>query len=297
MKDDESTSIDKYDSIDREVEDLKQKIKEIEEKLRELRTKTPPIVSPVSSPEKTVHHAPTDNSEQVTQLEKDLQSLIERVDKHDGRLDSLENDNGENKDKIRDNQLEIDKLKEQLGDKVDADTFDTEVTFLKELLNNLGSDKKVDIQIPVPKSGMSTKDANKLKELAAKLPEIEKSIKDILERLGRAEKSIDSHDKIIKEHDKTLEEILAELAKKANRDDLKELLDRVNRLADDLDRIIEHVNSLGKGSVPRSTPPAKDNKRLENLERRLDDLRNDLMERLRNLEGSKFTISPLSCLL
>ena len=172
-----------------------------------------------------------------------------------------------------------------MSDKVNWDTFDEEINFLKEMLNNLGSDQKVDVQIPAPKPGISTKDANKMKEIMARLPEIEKLLNELLERMSKAEKSIGDHDKKLKNHDKLIEDILAELAKKANLKDFKDLLDRVNQLERDIENIIQHMNNISKSSGGQTSPVLVDNsdKRLTALEKKIEELRNDLNNSLRDV--------------
>lgn len=281
-----ASEADNLSHVDQEIAALKAKIKEIEDKLRELRSRQqPPVHVPPTQ-------APADNTvliygliERVEALESEGDKVAQKLGDHDDRLDKLEKDNAANNDKILANTQAIGGIKDVLPDKVDCDTFDHEIEFLKELLNNLGSGEKVDMQIPPPKPSISTKDANKLKEVMARIPEIEKLLKDLLERVGAAERSIGDHDKTLKSHDKTLEDILAELAKKANLKDLKDLADRLNQLERDIENIVQHISSLGKhsGGPPVALVADNSDKRLNALEKKIEELRNDLNNSLRDL--------------
>ena len=200
-----------HNEFGKKIQGLKDKIKEIEEKLRELRPKSSP------APIESVRRIPDDNThiintltERLDNLESSHDKTVEKLNDHDERIEKLEEDNETNKDKISNNNQDIGELKDQIPEKVDCDTFDQEIAYLKELYNQLGSGEKVEIKAPPPpsSSGMSTKDANKMKEITNKIPEFEKSIKEILERLGSAERTIGNHDKSLKYHDKSIEEIL-----------------------------------------------------------------------------------------
>ena len=125
-----------------------------------------------------------------------------------------------------------------------------------------------------------------MKEIMQRLPEIEKLLNELLDRMNRAEKSIGDHDKRLKGHDKLIEEILAELAKKANAKDLKSLLDRVSQLERDIENLIQHMNNIGKsGGSGQASPVLIDNsdKRLTALEKKIEELRNDLNNSLRDV--------------
>ena len=284
---DGSTQTSVASDVDNEIQALKQKIKEIEDRLRELRSRnaTPAHVS--------TKRIPDDNSSQISSiferletLESSYEKVTEKLGDHDDRIDKLEKDNEANKSKISSNKQDIGELKDQMSDKVGCDTFDEEINFLKEMLNNLSSGDKVDVQIPAPKPSISTKDANKMKEIMQRLPEIEKLLNELLDRMNRAEKSIGDHDKRLKGHDKLIEEILAELAIKANAKDLKSLLDRVSQLERDIENLIQHMNNIGKsGGSGQAAPVLIDNsdKRLTALEKKIEELRNDLNNSLRDV--------------
>ncbi|CAI2384200.1 unnamed protein product [Moneuplotes crassus] len=291
-KEDGDESVDKSyaDEVDKNIQELRQKIKEIEEKLKKLRESNRPSKMTSSSDTKGSDYTNViiDLSERVEALEQSNEKTIERVDDHNERIEKLEKETDSNKDKIMNNKNDINELKDTIVDKVDADLFDNEISYLKELLNQIGSSsgEKIEIpQLPPPKAGLSTKDANKLKELAAKVPELERLINDILERLGRAENNIENHDKNIKGHDKSIEEIWAELAKKANTNDLKDLFDRLNQLENDLEKLVEYMNNNDKGK-PTALPTMgkSDDKRLKNLEEKVEDLRNHCNQSLRDIE-------------
>ncbi|CAI2384346.1 unnamed protein product [Moneuplotes crassus] len=278
------------DEIDKNIGDLRHKIKEIEEKLRKLRNSPRPqrIIPTGDSKGADYSNVIYDLGDRLEALEQAHDKTVERVDDHNERIEKLEKETDSHKEKIMNNKNDINDLKDTIVDKVDADLFDSEITYLKELLNQIGSspDKKIEIpQVTPPKTGMSTKDANKLKELAAKVPELEKLINDLLERLGRAEKNIANNDKSIKGHDKSIEEIWAELAKKANSNDLRDLFDRLNQLEKDLEGVIEYMNNNDKGK-PTALPimGKSDDKRLKNLEAKVEDMRNNFNQNLRDFE-------------
>ena len=286
MKSEGGSDLNTSSEVDKEIETLKAKIKEIEDKLRELRSRGSPF--PVVSSKRI----PDDNSgllgdlaERLEKLESSHEKSVEKINDHEVRIEKLESDNETNKDKISLNKQDIGELKDTMPEKVDCDTFDYEINYLKELFNQLGTDKKIDFQIPPPKPGMSTKDANKMKEMMAKIPELEKALKEILERLARAERGLEGHDKNLKEHDKQIEQIWEELAKKASAADLKDLMDRLKQVESDLERIIQHLNSIDKGSgiaLPQLGGDASD-KRLKALEKKLEDLWNHLSNSLRDI--------------
>lgn len=284
---DGSTQTSVTSDVDNEIQALKQKIKEIEDRLRELRSKAPPPV--LVSPQKVSD----DNSSQLSSiidrletLESSYEKVTDRLSDHDERIDKLEQDNDANKDKISANKQDIGELKDMMSDKVSCDTFDDEINYLKDMLSSLSSGDKVDVPVPAPKPSMSTKDANKLKEIMQRLPEIEKLLAELLERMNKAEKSVGEHEKRLKSHDKLIEDILAELAKKANAKDLKSLLDRVSQLERDVNNLIQHINNIGSSnSGGQPAPMLIDNsdKRLTALEKKIEELRNDLNNSLRDV--------------
>ena len=287
MKLDEEKDSSYANQIDTDIKELRNKIKEIENKLKELRnSKSPKQLPPTNSKESDYTTFMYDLSERLETLEGAHENTIETLGDHSERIEKLEKDSDDNKEKIINNKNDINELKDTMADKVDCDLFDSEIAYLKELLNQLGTGEKVDIsQIPPPKAGMSTKDANKLKELAAKVPELEKLINDILERLGRAERGIENHEKSIKNHDKSIEEIWAELAKKGNANDLKDLFDRLNQLEKDLENVVNYMNNMDKGT-PTALPTVgsnTDDKRLKHLEEKVEDLRSHLSSSLRDV--------------
>ena len=280
-----NTDTDKNQFLDGEIDALREKIKEIEDKLKQLRNRgTPPSPIPTSMGD--------DNSQliinltdRVNKLEKDAEATSEKLDNHNERIEKLEEDSQIHKDKISSNKQDIGEIKDQLPDKVDGDVFDQEINYIKELINQLMQDKDIDIKLPPPttSSGMSTKDQNKIKEMMAKIPEIERKLEDILERLKKAENNIDNHDKNLKEHDKEIEKIWDELSKKANQSDLKDLFNRLNNLEKELSSIIDHLNNMGKGAPVSSGLPNNNDKRLDALEKKLEQVRNDTNTALRDL--------------
>ena len=80
-----------------------------------------------------------------------------------------------------------------LLEKVDCETFDAEIAYLKELLQAIakGGDKPIEIKAPPPSTGasLSTKDMMMLRDLGLKVPEIEKNVRDLLARVKTLEKS------------------------------------------------------------------------------------------------------------
>ena len=228
-----------------------------------------------------------DLNERLETLENNHKTTETKLDDHEGRIEKLEKDSTSHAEKISANKQDIGEIKDTLPEKVDCETFDAEINYIKELLNQLGSDKKIDMSaLPPPKAGgMSTKDANKLKELAAKVPELEKLINEILERLGAAERDIGSHNKHLKKHDKDIEDLWKELASKANTSDLNSILDRLNQIEKDIENLTNHINSMNKGSGGPIIPVTNtDDKRLTNLEKKVEDLRTHVSSSLRDLE-------------
>lgn len=69
--------------------------------------------------------------ERVEKLEKDVKELDHKSDKHSKKLKK-------HKDLLKEHTEEIDKLKKK---KVDQETFDHEITFIKNLLNKYSGDK------------------------------------------------------------------------------------------------------------------------------------------------------------
>lgn len=275
------------DEVEKEIKELKIKIKEIEDRLRELKGGKSVKILPNSSKDdySTFMY---DLNDRLEKLEESHDKTVETVTNHTERIEKLEKDNESNNKKIASNKQDIGEIKDSLPDKVDCETFDTEITYIKELLNQLAGDKEIDMSkfAPPQAAGLSTKDANKLKDLAAKVPELEKLINDILQRLGQAERDIQGHDKSLKKHDKSIEELWAELSKKANVNDLKDLLDRMNQLEKDLANVVNHLNSLGNTSgtpAPVVVSGGSDDKRLKKLEEKVEDLRNHVSNSIRDI--------------
>lgn len=69
--------------------------------------------------------------ERVEKLEKDVKELDHTQDKHKKKLKK-------HKETLKDHTEDIDKLKKK---KVDQDVFDSEITFIKNLLNKYSGDK------------------------------------------------------------------------------------------------------------------------------------------------------------
>ena len=280
--------LEKQPDLDTEIEGLKAKIKEIEDKLRQLRANNSNMrpISPVATGDIDINII-NDLQDRVEKLENQQEKTNDKLENHDERIEKLEQDNDVNKDKISSNSQDISELKDQLPEKVDCDVFDQEINYIKELLKQLMEGKDADIKMPPPpaaSSGMSTKDQNKMKEMMAKIPELEKMLQDVLERLKRAENNIENHDKNIKDHDKEIEKIWDELAKKANQSDLKDLFDRLNNLERDLEKVISALNSMSNSKAPvLSTTPTNSDKRFDALEKKVEEIRNDINNGLRDL--------------
>ena len=283
-----ATDLEKQPDLDTEIEGLKAKIKEIEDKLRQLRANNSNMrpISPVATGDIDINII-NDLQDRVEKLENQQEKTNDKLENHDERIEKLEQDNDVNKDKISSNSQDISELKDQLPEKVDCDVFDQEINYIKELLKQLMEGKDADIKMPPPpaaSSGMSTKDQNKMKEMMAKIPELEKMLQDVLERLKRAENNIENHDKNIKDHDKEIEKIWDELAKKANQSDLKDLFDRLNNLERDLEKVISALNSMSNSKAPvLSTTPTNSDKRFDALEKKVEEIRNDINNGLRDL--------------
>lgn len=108
-------------------------------------------------------------------------------------LDSLKNSN--------------EKIKENLETKVDNDTFESEIANLKDLLNQL-LNKGGDVPTVDINAGNSA-----LKSMVDKL----------LDRLKDLEKRVEMNEGDITKHTSEIEEILALLALKADKSDLKKM--------------------------------------------------------------------------
>lgn len=165
---------------------------------------------------------------------------------------------------------EFEELKTKVDDKVDAEIFDQEIEELKALIQALGSGKKVEIK---PSSGVNTKDMNKLKSLAEKIPSLEALIKKLTERMNSAETDI-----------KDIYEILA---KKADISDLNDLMKKIMGLEEQLSQLINQVNSIKPTKQPTTEPKntgADYDKILSALEGKLDRLQSSLTDRLKRVE-------------
>lgn len=148
---------------------------------------------------------------------------------------------------------------------------------LKDLLKSLGSK---DVEFKLPKSPgvtMSSKDLNKLKELSEKVPALEDALKKLTERVDVTEDRLDAHDTSISDIWKALNE-------KADKS-VKEELNNLKHSLNDLHNQIDKFGSLRADIEANKKRCEAIEQTITSLEDRIDNLRNSLNERLRDLEG------------
>jgi chromosome segregation ATPase len=114
----------------------------------------------------------------------EFKDLMERVEKLEKDVKELDHDSKKckkkikkNKEKLKDHSHEIDELKKK---KVSQDEFDSEITFIKNLLNKYSGDK-LDLSSLSPQ--FTSGEVSKLKEVALSYPDLEKNVEKILNDL------------------------------------------------------------------------------------------------------------------
>ena len=145
------------------------------------------------------------------------------------------------------------------------------------MLKSLGSK---DVEFKLPKSPgvtMSSKDLNKLKELSEKVPALEDALKKLTERVDVTEDRLDAHDTNISDIWKALNE-------KADKS-VKEELNNLKHSLNDLHNQIDKFGSLRADIEANKKRCEAIEQTITSLEDRIDNLRNSLNERLRDLEG------------
>ena len=193
------------------------------------------------------------------------------------KVGGLLKDSKNSKSNLEDMEKKISELREKLNDKVDTETFDHEIQSLKGILQSLGNNKNIDIKLPLPGPTLSQKDMNKFKELWDKMPELEKLIKDAIERIEITEHRLDAHDSQINN-------ILRALNDKAD----KSLIDQINSLKSTINDIMRQLNQFDpiKADIEASKKRSDAlEKTMLSLEDRMDFIKNSVNERLRELES------------
>ena len=64
--------------------------------------------------------------------------------------------------------------------KVNCETFDAEIAYLKEILAAKGGPPGPPVEVKPQGPGISTKDLMMLRDLGLRLPELEKSVRDLI---------------------------------------------------------------------------------------------------------------------
>lgn len=139
-----------------------------------------------------------------------------------------------------------------------------------------GERKSIEIAMPVA-SGMSGADSKKLKQLCKKVPEIDHYVKDLVERMEKAEDKLDMTDISIKDIINSLKqkaeksEIADVSSIKASIKDINRQLKQFETVKSDIDVLKKRSHSLEKQSV--------------SLEGRIDYINKAINARLRELEN------------
>lgn len=142
------------------------------------------------------------------------------------------------------------------------------------LKNTTNSSKPIDLP---PMNTMSSADSKKLRELCEKVPELDKIIKLMLERIEKSEDKLDAHDFTVKEISKTL-------PKKADKTELNDITGLESTVKDILrqlkqfDIVKENIDMLTRRSegIEKTTVI---------IEGRIDYINNTINGRLRDLEN------------
>lgn len=164
------------------------------------------------------------------------------------------------------NKEEIDKLKKQMDNKLDADLFDSEFAKLSEAIKNAGGD--VSKVASTPGSNISTKDMNKLRDIMDKFPEFEKALEELKKKVDEkaSKKELDQTEKDISEkYDNAVNKIS---------DDLKALQDLLEQLSKDMDFLKASGGSGGGGGNPDFVIQVTN--KIEKLEIKIGNLENEL---------------------
>ena len=211
------------------------------------------------------------NSEsRIDKIENDLKDMVSKVN-------NLLKDSKNSKSSIDDLDKKLSELKSKLNDKIDTSTFEDEIQNLKSILQSIGNNKNIDIKLPPSGPTMSQKDMSKFKELCEKMPELEKLLKDAIERIEITEHRLDAHDSQINN-------ILKALNDKAD----KSVLDQINGLKATINDILRQLNQFDPIRADIESNRKRSDaleKTLLSLEDRMDFIKNSVNERLRELES------------
>ena len=175
---------------------------------------------------------------------EDLVSLENRVKKLEDEYSSLNETLSDTTSTANVNKEEIEKLKKLVDNKLDSDTFDTEIANLTEAVKNAGGD--ISKVISSPSNGnFSTKDTKKIKDMLDKFPDLEKTIEELRSKLSEAatKKEMEQMEKEINENYEN------QLSKISN--DLSSLKDLLDLLTKDMDFLKASGGSnTGNGANP-----------------------------------------------
>ena len=202
----------------------------------------------------TNKHEFNDLKERVEKLEKEFTDLDEKSEKHSKKLTN-------HKDKIKNHTEEINELKKK---KVGSDTFDSEINFIKNLLNKHSGDK-IDLSSMGPQ--FNSTEVQKLKLMIDQFPLVEKDVEKILNDL----KHIDLGR--LKDHLAHLEDLINQ---KADRVELGPIKDEINKINDLLKRLQVEIAAAkataGSGTNINGDVLVEITNRIDKIELRLDGL-------------------------
>ena len=198
--------------------------------------------------------------------------LSERTDGIDTRCTETEKRSYNNEREIDALKKALKNLESQLGNKVDCDMFDDEISALKQLINSMVPGEARSAPVAAHSgSGMNSKEMNKIREMIAKIPGIEEQLARVLKDL----RGLDLNE--IREQLKALQRDLEQKTDKSESarmgTDIVSLRDVTEKLRKDLDAL--------KKSVGSSDQIKQINIRLEKVEIRCDLLERDVAELLK----------------
>lgn len=149
---------------------------------------------------------------------------------------------------------------------------------MKECINSLAKDKNVEVKVETPpQPSLSSKDLNRLNELYNKFPQLEASMKEMLERLGSAETKLEGHDV-------SLNQLLKLINEKADKSVLNEI-EAINESIHEINRDIDLLKTLRQDIDANKKRFEALERTLHLVEERMDMVKNSLNERLIDMEG------------
>lgn len=154
-------------------------------------------LSKLEDSQATTEFRSVNNESRIDKIEKDLNEMVSKVH-------ALVKDSKNSKSDIDDLDKKLSELRDKLNDKLDTSVFEDEIQNLKSMLQNVVNSKNADAKVLPSGPTMNQKDMNKFKELCEKMPELEKLLKDAIERVKIAECRLDAHDSQINGILKTL---------------------------------------------------------------------------------------------